>query len=582
MKGMWMMNRAAALAATALLVACGTDSSLTTAVTPAAAVLDMADAETDGAGSEAEVLFPSGIVYRGDPTDDHGAMFSISTSAAMPLVRVAVTDSANFVPMATGSGRVFLGGTGGWTMTDRSNGVTLLSGNGNRVEVKLAAQAETHYRLQVTCGSRAAVEAWKAAAEAKGHPTFLETIPACTRLLIGRFPPTASFPVRNNYRLLLVSQGLAPTGAFWRHITLAASYRIVNGLEDLVSLNPVQVQAAAGSLVTIGTSSTQFRRYRGVAYATVTGKGTMAGVNELPMEQYIYGVVPRELGPIAYPEYEAQKAQAVAARTYALRGLGRRNSDGYDLRSTTADQVYGGLQDEHPVSRSAIDETAGLVARYNGALIETLYSSASGGHTSNNEEVFNSAPVPYLRGVPDAQRGKAFEHVPTLEIFRAHANPTSLRNTAENIFESDWSTRERWTFEWTQEEIASIVASYAGRPVGRVHALNVSSRGPSGRALVIEYVTDSGTFTDTKDRIRSSLRYVNASGGRSNLPSTLIFLEPIRERGTLTGGFRVFGGGFGHGIGMSQTGAVGMAQKGRTYEEILRHYYQGIQLSAAY
>lgn len=577
MKSKLMSNRAAVLAATVFLAACGTEGSSVAAVAPVAPGLELAEAD-----AAPEVLYPSDLVYRGDVQATEAGSFSIAASSAMPLVRVAVTDSANFVRMFSGSGRVFLGATGAWTMTDRSNGVTLLKGNGNLVEVKLAAEPETNYRGQVVCGRRDVVEAWKAAAEALGHPTFLETIPACTRLLIGKLSKTASWTERVTYANLLVSQGLAPGGVWWRHISLPASYRVVNGLEDIVSLNPVQVQAAAGGHVTIGTSSTHFRRYRGVAYATVTGKGTLAGVNELPMEQYIYGVVPRELGPIAYPEYEAQKAQAVAARTFALRGLGRRGSDGYDLRSTTADQVYGGLQDEHPISTSAINETAGLVAHYNGTLIETLYSSASGGHTASNEEVFDSKPVAYLRGVPDAERGSAFAHVPTLEIFRAHANPTSLRNAAENLFESDWSSRERWTFTWTASEISSIIAEFARRPVGRVHALNVSSRGPSGRALVIEYVTDSGTFTDTKDRIRSSLRYITASGARTNMPSTLIFIEPVREEGELTGRFRVYGGGFGHGIGMSQTGAVGMAQKGRTYQEILRHYYQGIDLVHGY
>jgi stage II sporulation protein D len=219
---------------------------------------------------------------------------------------------------------------------------------------------------------------------------------------------------------------------------------------------------------------------------------------------------------------------------------------------------------------------------YQGALINAMYSSTSGGHTADSEESFDGV-VPYLRGVPDAQRGQALTHVPTLEIFRAHANPMSLRALREGDFESDWASRHRWTFEWTADEISDVISAWRGFDVGAVHAINVLERGPSGRVLLIEYVTDAGTFTDTKDRIRSSLRFLNASGVMTNLLSTLFFVEPVQDKKTqqLTG-FVVYGGGFGHGVGMGQTGAVGMAQKGHSYEQILQHYYTGVTLDAAY
>jgi stage II sporulation protein D len=191
--------------------------------------------------------------------------------------------------------------------------------------------------------------------------------------------------------------------------------------------------------------------------------------------------------------------------------------------------------------------------------------------------------VPYLRGVPDAQRGAAFEHVPSLAVFRAHANPRSLRNYKAGDFESDWSRYHRWTFEWTAEEISQVVSAYAATNVGTVHAINVVERGPSGRAVKIEYVTDAGTYTDTKDHIRTSLKFFNASGTMSSLLSTLFYIEPVTEKktGAVTG-FVAWGGGWGHGTGLSQTGAVGMAEKKATYEEILKHYYQDITLEAAY
>jgi stage II sporulation protein D len=225
-----------------------------------------------------------------------------------------------------------------------------------------------------------------------------------------------------------------------------------------------------------------------------------------------------------------------------------------------------------------VNETRGVVATYGGSLISTLYSSTSGGHTADNEEVFASAPIAYLRGVPDAERGKSLEHVPTLEVFKRSASPRSLRANANGDFESDWSSYHRWTFSWSAAEISAVLSAWAGQPVGTVHAINVLERGPSGRVLSIEYVTDAGTFTDTKDRIRASLKYLNASNTPVNLPSTLFFVEPQVDRVTGETGFVVYGGGFGHGVGLSQTGAVGMAARNHDYREILAHYYRDVEL----
>jgi len=153
----------------------------------------------------------------------------------------------------------------------------------------------------------------------------------------------------------------------------------------------------------------------------------------------------------------------------------------------------------------------------------------------------------------------------------------------EGDFESDWARLHRWTFEWTMQEISTVVSAFAGQPVGNVNAINVIERGPSGRALRIEYVTDAGTFVSTKDAIRASLRFIGANGAMSNLPSTLFFVEPAEDPKTKElVGYRAYGGGFGHGVGLSQTGAVGMAQKGHSYEEILKHYYRDIELAPDY
>ncbi|HEX2207353.1 MAG TPA: SpoIID/LytB domain-containing protein [Longimicrobium sp.] len=474
---------------------------------------------------------------------------------------------------------ITLGSAADWTFTNKTTGAALLSGTGGvsaTVTLEAGSVSETRWRLQVMCGSVAAVNARKAAAEALGHPTMTEVIPACTRLLIGSFPLTVSFTERNNYRLLLISQGLAEADAFWRQITITTGvtqYRVNTGSAQAISTGPVVLTSSDG-LVTIGTLP-----YRGVAEVARNSSGTLAGINELPIEQYLYGVVPRELPPVPYGEFEAQKAQAVAARTYALSGLGKRASDGYDLLPTTTDQVYGGYSAEHPVSSAAVDATAGVVATYDGKLIQALFSSTSGGYTANNEDVFNSDPIPYLRGVRDHEHGNS-EHV--LDSLKARKGP-SLRGKKNGDWEGDWSRYHRWSFQWTADEISDVISLYAGQDVGRVLAINVVERSNSGRVRLIEYVTEAGTFTDTKDRVRTSLKYVGADGGFYSLLSTLFVIEPVMDRRTgEVRGFEAFGGGWGHGVGLSQTGAVGMAEKGYSYEEILRHYYQGIDLTTWY
>jgi peptidoglycan hydrolase-like amidase len=236
-----------------------------------------------------------------------------------------------------------------------------------------------------------------------------------------------------------------------------------------------------------------------------------------------------------------------------------------------------------------VDETRGIVGTYNGALIEGLYSSTSGGWTANSEDVFLNA-LPYLRGVPDHERGKALDHVPTLAVFRNHANPTNLRNHAIGDFEADWSIYHRWYVHWTVLEMREVVGR-AQLPSGvtfidpgEVYAIDVVSRSSSGRVLELQIVTEKrGTLIARKDAVRSLLRYVTYSSTGAmvlnSLRSTLVYVEPIIDPKTKAlVGWEAWGGGWGHGTGMSQTGAVGMAQKGHTFRDILGHYYHGVVL----
>ncbi len=150
----------------------------------------------------------------------------------------------------------------------------------------------------------------------------------------------------------------------------------------------------------------QGKRYRGRMLVYLNDRGALNLINELPIEQYLRGVVPSEMGPEQYNQVEALKAQAVAARTYTLRNLGEFSREGYDICATPRCQVYNGMAVEHPLSDRAIAETAGQVLLYEGHLADTLYSSTCGGHTEDAPVVFPlKTDEPYLEGVPCMERG---------------------------------------------------------------------------------------------------------------------------------------------------------------------------------
>jgi stage II sporulation protein D len=139
--------------------------------------------------------------------------------------------------------------------------------------------------------------------------------------------------------------------------------------------------------------------YRGILEVRPNESGTLTVVNIVRVEDYLRGVVPNELSPVGFPQLEALKAQAVAARSYALRNRGQFQAKGYDLCDTPACQVYRGASSEHPLTDQAVLDTRGLVASYQGSFINALYTSTCGGHTEDGANVFEGEGEPYLKGV---------------------------------------------------------------------------------------------------------------------------------------------------------------------------------------
>lgn len=192
------------------------------------------------------------------------------------------------------------------------------------------------------------------------------------------------------------------------------------------------------------------RPYRGRIEVFTNLRGTLTVVNELGLEDYTRGVVANELSPGGYPAIEAQKAQAIAARTYALKNRGQFMAQGFDILPTTRSQVYRGLTSENPLSTRAVDETRGIVATYAGEPINALYTSTCGGRTEDSENIFNHA-VPYLRGRECAAAGHAaFERF----VIRTTRTPADLHNDEHVAVLRDISLLLTQNFGTLQERVS--------------------------------------------------------------------------------------------------------------------------------
>ncbi|TVQ08794.1 MAG: SpoIID/LytB domain-containing protein [Leptolyngbya sp. DLM2.Bin27] len=261
--------------------------------------------------------------------------------------------------------------------------------------------------------------------------------------------------------------------------------------------------------------------YRGRVLVVPT-EGGITAVNWVDIEAYLYGVVGSEM-PASWP-HEALKAQAVAARSYALYRRDRTRNQLFDVGTTTAHQVYKGLASEAPSVHAAVNATQGQVLTHGGRVIEAVFHSSSGGHTENSEDIWQR-PTPYLRGVADFD-----QEAPVFQ----------------------------WSETFSAQQLAQRITG-----IGQLRSVATERATPRGRVVSARLQGTQGSRTLTGVELRQAL------GLRSTLISFNISGDTIRVNGR----------GFGHGLGMSQWGARGLATRGQNYQQILTHYYQGTALS---
>jgi SpoIID/LytB domain protein len=312
---------------------------------------------------------------------------------------------------------------------------------------------------------------------------------------------------------------------------------------------PVQITAPGGLRWQGGVFQGPFRLQPN-AY------GGWSLIEQVPIERYLLGVVPHEIG--AASPAVALAAQAVLARTWALRNRHRFAIDGYHLCADTQCQVYGDPRLAGAAVGRAIQATAGQVLSWKGEPIHAVYHATNGGVSAGFDEAWSGTPLPYLQARPDGPAPYAQRFAVPLTA----AMLPQLLNQGGKAYGADHPSF-RWTRLLTADRISADLAR-TGATVGTPWGLKVLERGPSGRVLALAVAGSGGERVLRLDAIRRTFR---------QLPSTLFQLVPDRP-----GAWRIVGGGFGHGAGLSQAGAIDLAARGWSLGKILGHYYPGTEL----
>ena len=355
---------------------------------------------------------------------------------------------------------------------------------------------------------------------------------------------------------------------------------------------PYKTYTAAGGAAGGGSAEGQAllnvngAAFRGAIEFIWDASGKMAAVNHIRLEEYLYGVVPAEIQ--ASSHMEALKAQAAAARTFAVNMRGRHASAGYDLCNTTHCQVYGGHAAENARTSQAVDDTGGQIVTYNGAPAEVYYFSSSGGHTANVKDVWGgNNDYPYLLGVADKyESGDSYRY--TWEtaytanelkawLFENDVNIGDVTGVAITGTADDGRVTEltitgtRGVKSYTNSACRTFINGlhsqlytvFAGNSAGGANTSGgaYAAVGRDGAALITAGNRDT-VGAGGVAKLKGDGGAVVSGGGVRSLPA----------RGTV---FYFTGRGWGHGVGMSQEGAKGMAQAGFSYKEILAHYFPG-------
>ena len=351
----------------------------------------------------------------------------------------------------------------------------------------------------------------------------------------------------------------------------SGTFTVLGGEVPIYDASPKITIISTGGFLEIGG-----KQFRGDIELVQNGD-KITVVNYLNIEEYLYGVVPLEMST-GWP-IEALKAQAVCARTYVAKSIGKYMSQGFDVYNTTMSQVYGGVNVEKEDCTRAVDETKGIVLTFNGTLIDAVYcSSMSFGHSFNVKDVWGS-DVGYLSGVKD------------FGLFE--------------VFPEGYT----WEVSFSKEQIKDKLAALSIN-IGDIFDLRIDETSPEGAVTKLTFVGTDGEHTVKNSSTRNTLALKSqgftvekegekpkvtvlsasgktevseasaiSSGGMLFSPTKALNSEDVYDCFVMNNitGFRIKGSGYGHGLGMSQYGAKGMALMGYTFDQIVTHYYTGAE-----
>lgn len=329
--------------------------------------------------------------------------------------------------------------------------------------------------------------------------------------------------------------------------------------------------------------------YHGVFEITAKNPDTFYLINVLDLENYLKGVVPNEM-PVRFG-LEALKAQAVAARNYVLMPRTRSYRE-FDVDDSVASQVYFGAGTENPISNQAIRETEGLVALYGWDLILAQYCSTAGGYTENYEHAFSdngifpSRPKPYLKGKPDILSVGPLTREEEARLFYMSYPDSYDIKSPYYRWQREWGVNDKGVLELAEILKKTLPIQSAtgfvkpefkqGDTFSELKELRVKKRGVSGKIMELEIVTDKETYHVYKELV---IRRLLTKDGKA-LPSANVVFENLYDANKKLNKVVAYGGGLGHGVGMSQFGAGFMATSlHKSFDKILKRYYTGITIS---
>ena len=493
--------------------------------------------------------------------------------------RVEFSGGAPLVTIRLAEGRdELVVGTRGPTRLEprRGPGVKLAGGARFRIRVRDGVPATVSWHpllAQFEARDRAGVERARAAWEARGVPTQ-------TRATGGVYGVAGH--VIDNRRTLVLADGIfteSSAAAFaadaWRRFgerpePVADLQARPAGLVDVLGARGEIIATGDRVVVLDGLAqglTLDDRAYRGRLHLTVDAGGRLAAVLALPLEELLRGLVPSEM-PAGSPP-EALRAQAVTARSNVLAQIGTRHlADPWSLCSDVHCQAYRGEGAQVASTDAAVRATSGeaLFAVADGRLVDGVYSAMCGGHGENNDAVWGGTPSPSLRGRPDlgatdaaawagglASEGRVSAFLADAPLAWCARAPGSRPD------------RYRWERRIAPEKLDAMLAPLG---VGAVDDLAVVERGASGRAVALRVDGERGSAT-----VHGELRIRRLLG---DLPSAMFVVAPDRD------GWAFRGGGWGHGVGMCQWGAIGRAGAGQGYRQILGAYFAGAEVARIY